>query len=113
MYLFNSQELAMGTDLEGKTIKDHLKNMLPILSDPNVSDHDKIRLISIYILTKKDQDKIRLLSLYILTKKDGISIENLDKLFQRAEILSSDRSIVTNLAHLGLNVIVDVKILIT
>jgi len=85
----------MGTDLEGKIIKDHLTNMLPILSDPYVSDYDKIRIIS----------------LYILTKKDGISMENLDKLFQHAEILLNDQNIVTNLAHLGLNVLVDVNIL--
>jgi len=84
----------MGTDLEGRIIKDHLKNMLPILSDHNVSDYDKIRIIS----------------LYVLTRKDGISMENLDKLFQRAEIRSNDRSIVPKLAHLGLNVIVDVNI---
>ena len=95
VYLFLPQELATGTDLEGKIIKDHLKNMLPILSDPYVSDYDKIRIIS----------------LYILTKKDGISMENLDKLFQHAEILLNDQNIVTNLAHLGLNVLVDVNIL--
>ena len=86
--------MATGTDLEGKIIKDHLKNMLPILSDPYVSDYDKIRIIS----------------LYILSKKDGITVENLDKLFQLAQLPLSDQSIVTNLVLLGLNVISDVNI---
>ena len=38
-------------------------------------------------------------------------MENLDKLFQHAEILLNDQNIVTNLAHLGLNVLDDVNIL--
>lgn len=107
------QDLAMGTDAEGEKIKDHMRNIVPILLEAVSSTN----LLKPLILNRLNQnslqnisnyDKVRIIALYVMIK-NGISEENLMKLFTHAQIGPKEQDMIRNLSNLGINIVSDVS----
>ncbi|MBZ3877914.1 Syntaxin-binding protein 2 [Sciurus carolinensis] len=75
------QDLAMGSDAEGKKIKDAMK-LIPVLLDAAVPPYDKIWVLLLYILLR-----------------NGVREENLAKLIQHANVQAFS-SLIRNLEQL-------------
>ncbi|CAF5112681.1 unnamed protein product, partial [Rotaria magnacalcarata] len=90
----------MGIDPEGERIKDHMRNIVPLLLDTVIAVEDKLRIIMLYILHKNG---------YCTTPPDthGITEENLDKLLSHALIPTDKKTIISNMQHLNLQIIQD------
>lgn len=89
------QDLAMGTDKQDEKIKDHMSRITPVLLEPKTSRKDKIKIIILYILSK-----------------NGTTEENLDKLIKHAQLSPEDKKCIVNLSLLGINIIVNVSIIL-
>ena len=84
------QNLAMGSDSQGEKIKDHMKNIVPLLLDAEIKIEDKLRLIMLFLL-----------------HKNGITEENLQKLLHHAMIPEEKRQVMLNLQHIGMQILQD------
>jgi len=42
----------MGSDAAGEKIRDHIKQLAPLLQDKSISAADKVRLILLYVIQK-------------------------------------------------------------
>ena len=84
------QDLAMGTDIEGRRVHDNIKNNMigSFLLNTNVEENDKIRMIVLYILSK-----------------NGVTEDFLSNLINTAKISKQKTAMIRNIASLGINVI--------
>lgn len=81
------QNMATGEDSDGKVVKNIVTALPPVLSDPNVTKEEKLRLLMIYVISQggvKDQDRKRLMDL--------------------AKISISEQRAIANLFHLGVTI---------
>lgn len=84
------QNLAMGCDSQGEKIKDHMKNIVPLLLDNEINIQDKLRLIMLFLL-----------------HKNGITEENLQKLLHHAMIPEDKKQVMLNLQNIGMQILQD------
>ncbi|CAD6200103.1 unnamed protein product [Caenorhabditis auriculariae] len=84
------QDLSIGYDSKGNRLKEPINRVIPFLTDPRISLDNRLRLILLYALFE-----------------NGISSESMVKLLAHAEIPFHDRSIFTNAARLGVDLVVE------
>ncbi|XP_063282180.1 syntaxin-binding protein 3 [Pelobates fuscus] len=81
------QDLALGTDVDGLKVKEHMRVLLPVLLNKDLDNYDKIRAILLYIFVE-----------------NGTTQENLDRLIQHVKI-ESDGDVLKNWKHIGVPII--------
>lgn len=82
------QDLAMGETASGEKVRDAMRAVVPVLLDSKYTNDWKLRAML----------------LFILSKSTGVPTENVDKLFQHAQIDPAEKQVVTNVQNLGLAV---------
>lgn len=89
------QDLATGVDKDGEKInKDHMRAIVPVLLDQNISENNKLRIILLYGIMKQ-----------------GITEENMNKLMEHARISPIGRNTIKNISNLDVAIIHDSSIL--
>ncbi|ORY34634.1 Sec1-like protein [Naematelia encephala] len=83
---------ATGYTPEGKTPKNVVEEMVPLLDDRNMTNIDKVRIIALYIMFR-----------------EGVADEDRRRLYQHARLSLTEQDAVNNLVHLGVQVIKDSK----
>lgn len=86
------QNLALGTDENDELVMDPMKIIVPVLLDTAVSELNKVRIVSLFVMIK-----------------NGISETHFTKLANHAQIEQPERDMILNLAHLGVKVISNVR----
>ncbi|XP_063796230.1 syntaxin-binding protein 3 isoform X2 [Pseudophryne corroboree] len=81
------QDLALGTDVEGQKVKEHMRVLLPVLLNKDLDKYNKIRAILLYIFVE-----------------NGTTQENLDRLIQHAKI-ESDGDVLKNWKYIGVPIV--------
>lgn len=74
------QNMATGEDSDGKAVKNAINELFPLLSDPDISKDEKMRLLMLYVISQggvKDQDRKRLMDLAKVSIQDQKAIANL------------------------------------
>jgi len=62
------EDLVMGSDAAGEKVKDHVKQLAPLLQDKSISAKDKIRLILLYIIQKGGESVAVVVCLCVVAK---------------------------------------------
>ncbi|ORX37596.1 Sec1-like protein [Kockovaella imperatae] len=81
---------ATGVTAEGKTPKNVVEEMVPLLADKGLSAFDKMRVIALYILFR-----------------DGVEDEDRRRLYSHARLSLSEQDAVNNMIYLGIKIIKD------
>jgi len=85
------QDLATGVDKDGEKIsKDHMRAIVPVLLDQDITENNKLRIILLYAIMKQ-----------------GISEESMNKLMEHAKISSAGRNTIKNISNLDVAIIQD------
>lgn len=85
------QDLATGVDKDGEKIsKDHMRAIVPVLLNQNISENNKLRIILLYSIMKM-----------------GINEESMNKLMEHAKISNVGRNTIKNVSNLDVTIIQD------